>query len=79
MNIKESLELYYKHLKYEKNLAVNSINAYQKDLAQLADFLSKKQIVDTDLINLDLFQGVFKISGQIQIFQQDHYKKIFLI
>jgi site-specific recombinase XerD len=60
MNIEESLELYYKHLKYEKNLAVNSINAYQKDLAQLADFLSKKQIDDTNLINLDLFREFLK-------------------
>jgi Site-specific recombinase XerD len=60
MNIKESLELYYKHLKYEKNLAVNSINAYQKDLVQFADFLSKKQVDDTGLINLDLFREFLK-------------------
>ena len=60
MNIKESLELYCRHLKYEKNLAVNSIHAYQIDLAQLTDFLSKKQIEDTSLINLDLFREFLK-------------------
>jgi site-specific recombinase XerD len=60
MNIKESLELYCRHLKYEKNLAVNSIHAYQIDLAQLTDFLSEKQIEDTSLINLDVFREFLK-------------------
>ena len=60
MNIKESLELYYRHLKYEKNLAVNSIHAYQIDLVQLTAFLSKKQIEDTSLINLDIFREFLK-------------------
>ncbi len=64
MDIKESLELYYKHLKYEKNLAVNSIHAYQRDLAQLTDFLSKKQIEDTNLINLDLFREFLKFTDK---------------
>jgi site-specific recombinase XerD len=60
MDIKESLELYYRHLKYEKNLAVNSIHAYQIDLSQLTDFLSMKQIKDTSLINLDVFREFLK-------------------
>jgi integrase/recombinase XerD len=60
MNIKESLELYYRHLKYEKNLAVNSIHAYKIDLAQLTTFLFKKQIEDTSLINLDIFREFLK-------------------
>jgi site-specific recombinase XerD len=60
MNIKESLELYCRHLKYEKNLARNSIHAYQIDLAQLTDFLSEKQIEDTSLINLDVFREFLK-------------------
>src|SRR5665647_2002779 len=60
MNIKESHELYCRHLKYEKNLAVNSIHAYQIDLAQLTDFLSKKQIEDTSFINLDVFREFLK-------------------
>jgi site-specific recombinase XerD len=60
MNIKESIELYCRHLKYEKNLAVNSIHAYQIDLAQLTDFLSEKQIEDTSLINLDVFREFLK-------------------
>jgi integrase/recombinase XerD len=64
MNIKESLELYYKHLKYEKNLAVNSIHAYRIDLAQLTDFLYKKQIEDTSLINLDLFREFLKFTDR---------------
>ena len=64
MDIKESLELYCRHLKYEKNLAVNSIHAYQRDLAQLADFLSKKQIDDTRLINLELFREFLKFTDR---------------
>jgi site-specific recombinase XerD len=60
MSIKESLELYCRHLKYEKNLAANSIHAYQIDLSQLTDFLSKKQIEDTGLINLDVFREFLK-------------------
>jgi integrase/recombinase XerD len=60
MNINESLELYYRHLKYEKNLALNSIHAYQIDLVQLTAFLSKKQIEDTSLINLDTFREFLK-------------------
>lgn len=64
MNIEESLELYYKHLKYEKNLAPNSIHAYQKDLVQLSDFLAEKQIMDTDLINLDLFREFLKFTDR---------------
>jgi len=62
--MKESLELYCRHLKYEKNLAVNSIHAYQRDLAQLADFLSKKQIDDTRLINLELFREFLKFTDR---------------
>jgi site-specific recombinase XerD len=66
MNIQESLELYYRHLKYEKNLAVNSVNAYRKDLAQLTDFLSQKQIEDTNLINLDLFREFLKFTDRFK-------------
>jgi site-specific recombinase XerD len=83
MNIKESLELYCRHLKYEKNLAINSIHAYQRDLAQLTDFLSKKQIEDTSLINLDLFREFlksidrFKYSNRTLIRKYSSYNNFF--
>ncbi|HEX7560813.1 MAG TPA: site-specific integrase, partial [Candidatus Humimicrobiaceae bacterium] len=83
MNIKESLELYCRHLKYEKNLAVNSIHAYQRDLAQLTDFLSKKQIEDTSFINLDMFReflksiDIYKYSNRTLIRKYSSYNNFF--
>ena len=83
MNIRESLELYCRHLKYEKNLAVNSIHAYQRDLAQLTDFLSKKQIEDTSFINLDMFReflksiDIYKYSNRTLIRKYSSYNNFF--
>jgi site-specific recombinase XerD len=83
MNTKESLELYYRHLKYEKNLALNSIQAYRRDLAQFTDFLTKKQIEDTNLINLDLFREFlksidrFKYSNRTLIRKYSSYNNYF--
>ncbi len=83
MSIKESLELYYKHLKYEKNLASNSIQSYLKDLGQFADFLLKKQIDDLNFINLDIFREFlkfldkYKYSNRTVIRKYSSYKNFF--
>lgn len=61
MNIQDSLDLYFKYLKYEKNLTPNTINAYSKDLLLLKDFLErhtdKKDIKE---ISLSTFQSFLK-------------------
>jgi site-specific recombinase XerD len=83
MSIKESLELYFRHLKYEKNLAANSIHAYQIDLVQLSDFLSEKQIEDTSFINLDMFReflksiDIYKYSNRTLIRKYSSYNNFF--
>ena len=60
MDLFNCLELYIKYLKYEKNLSLNSINSYQKDILQFLHFLKGKDINETARINLDIFRGFLK-------------------
>ncbi|MBA7579884.1 Tyrosine recombinase XerC [subsurface metagenome] len=60
MDLFNCLELYIKYLKYEKNLSLNSINSYQKDILQFLHFLKGKNINETAGINLDIFRGFLK-------------------
>jgi site-specific recombinase XerD len=60
MNLFNFLELYIKYLKYEKNLSLNSINSYRKDIIQFLNFLKNKKITKTAGLNLDIFRDFLK-------------------
>jgi len=60
MDPDNSLGLYIKYLKYEKNLTKNSIRAYKEDIVQLNDFLKNNNITDIGQIDLVLFRGFLK-------------------
>lgn len=60
MSLFNLLELYIKYLKYEKNLSLNSINSYRKDIIQFLNFLISKKITETAGLNLDIFRDFLK-------------------
>jgi len=60
MDLFNCLELYIRYLKYEKNLSLNSINSYQKDIIQFLSFLKSKNITETAGLNLDIFRDFLK-------------------
>lgn len=60
MNLFNCLELYIKYLKYERNLSLNSINAYRKDITQFLEFLKSRNITETNGLNLDIFRDFLK-------------------
>jgi integrase/recombinase XerD len=60
MDLFECLELYIKYLKYEKNLSINSINAYREDNKQFLRFLADKNIDSTGSLNLEVFRDFLR-------------------
>lgn len=60
MKLFKCLELYIKYLKYEKNLSLNSINSYKKDILQLLIFLKSRGISKASELNLDIFRDFLK-------------------
>ncbi len=60
MKLVSCVELYIKYLKFEKNLSTNSINSYKTDIEQLINFLKKKEIENTDNLNLEMFRSYLK-------------------
>ncbi len=60
MKLSNCLELYIKYLKYEKNLALNSINSYRKDILQLLDYLRINNISHASRLNLGIFRNFVK-------------------
>ena len=64
MDLGDSLELYLKYIRYEKNLTPNSIMSYNKDILQLYDFLKSKKINDTTQLNLGVFRKFLKSIDQ---------------
>jgi integrase/recombinase XerD len=60
MNLNSSLELYLEYLKYERNLAKNSISSYKKDLIQLNSFLKDNNVLNIGDINLVIFRKFLK-------------------
>lgn len=67
MNLNESLEIYLKYIKFEKNLSSNTITSYKNDISQFINFLrdTKKNNVlkndETDrFINLVNFRDFLK-------------------
>ncbi len=51
MNLDESLNAYLKYIKFEKNLSINSFNAYKRDLYQFLNFLKKKSETNNETKN----------------------------
>lgn len=60
MDLFDCLELYIKYLKYEKNLSLNSINSYRKDILQFLNYLKGKNITRTVNLNLNIFRNFLK-------------------
>ncbi|MDD3818346.1 MAG: tyrosine-type recombinase/integrase [Actinomycetota bacterium] len=60
MDLFDCLELYIKYLKYEKNLSLNSINAYRKDNLQFLNYLKDKNITGVEDLNLNTFRDFLK-------------------
>lgn len=61
MDIQESLNLYFKYLKYEKNLTPNTIISYNNDLLLFRDYLLRNKISDVKEINLTVFRSFLKL------------------
>ena len=66
MDIQESINLYFKYLKYEKNLTPNTVNAYDKDLLLMKDYLIKNKVSDVKEITLIKFQDFLKFLDKYQ-------------
>jgi site-specific recombinase XerD len=60
MDPDKSLELYIKHLRFEKNLTPNSIKSYEKDIRQLNSYLKDRDIPDMKNIDLAFFRKFVK-------------------
>lgn len=57
MDLGDSLELYLKYLRYEKNLTPNSIRSYSRDILQFHNFLKYyKKITNTSQLDLAVFR-----------------------
>jgi site-specific recombinase XerD len=60
MELFDCLEFYIKYLKYEKNLSLNSINSYRKDILQLLKFLKQRKITSPSELDLSIFREFLK-------------------
>ncbi len=60
MDLFNCLELYIKYLKYEKNLSLNSINSYKKDILQFLFFLKDRNVTGTGSLNIEVFREFLK-------------------
>jgi integrase/recombinase XerD len=60
MELFKCLEFYIKYLKYEKNLSLNSINSYRKDILQLLNFLKQREVTSPNKIDLGVFREFLK-------------------
>ena len=65
MDLGDSLELYLKYLRYEKNLTPNSIRSYTRDIVQLHNFLKNvKKINTVTQLDLAVFRKFLKSIDQ---------------
>jgi len=51
MDLNKSFDIYIKYLTYEKNLSVNSVNSYKRDIEQFMDFIKKDKCAKADVID----------------------------
>ncbi|MCE5330490.1 tyrosine recombinase XerC [bacterium] len=66
MNTEESLSLYLKFLKYEKNLTPNTILSYKNDILLMLDYFKKNEISDVKEITLAAFRNFLKFLDKYQ-------------
>jgi integrase/recombinase XerC len=66
MNLEESLELYSKYLRYEKNLTPNTILSYRNDLLLMMEFFIKNKVCDVSEITLIIFRNFLKFLDKYQ-------------
>ena len=65
MDLGESLELYLKYIRYEKNLTPNSIRSYTRDILQLHHFLyDTYKIENTSQLDLAVFRKFLRSIDQ---------------
>ena len=60
MNLEESIELYSKYIRYERNLTPNTILSYRNDLLLMIEFFIKNDVNDPGKITLALFRDFLK-------------------
>lgn len=60
MNLDESVQLYLKYVRFEKNLSANSIASYNRDINQLVRFIQKDEEKDLTALNLSNFRCFLK-------------------
>ncbi|MBC8388093.1 MAG: tyrosine recombinase XerC [Actinobacteria bacterium] len=60
MNLEESLKLYIRHIKYEKNLSPNTIRSYNKDINHFIDYIKGLKIENISDLSLDIFRKYLK-------------------
>jgi len=83
MNIDDSLKVYLKYVKYEKNLSANTVNAYSKDLLHFINYLKNLGISKTSDLSLDAFRKYlkyidnFKYSNRTIIRKYSSYMNFF--
>lgn len=56
----ESLNLYTKYVRFEKNLTSNTINSYRGDILHSVNYLKDTGIIKTSDLNLDIFRKYLK-------------------
>jgi integrase/recombinase XerD len=61
-NLSILTDLYISHLKVERGLRPNTIEAYSRDLAAFGDFSEKKQIPITSITNRDISEFLAQLS-----------------
>ena len=66
MDINKCLNIYIKHIRYEKNLASNSINSYTRDIVQLKEYLEKINIKNIDDVTLEAFRSFLKFLDRFK-------------
>ena len=60
MELNQSIELFIKYIKFEKNLTPNTISAYSKDLSLFIEYLVRHNVYETYQINLKIFKNFLK-------------------
>ncbi len=58
--LEESLDFYIRHLKFEKNLTVNSINSYKKDIYHFIKYIKNNNIENVSQLSLEIFRKYLK-------------------
>ncbi|MBM3706563.1 MAG: hypothetical protein FJW66_08570, partial [Actinobacteria bacterium] len=66
MDINKCLSIYIKHIRYEKNLSLNSINSYSRDIIQLKEYLEKINIKNIDDVTLEVFRSFLKFLDRFK-------------